>query len=148
MIFENHCCSSQVKRRILLECKLFRFNKSGGDGAHQGHECRSITVGSTEHSTFVLSKLLLRAVSITDVPALEEIRQLLQQVVDGWQKWFHTTGTSTITCWTFDLHTTGTSTTTTRWSEHLVFAVNSLYLGLVEGRFARCDVGCVAVNNM
>jgi len=83
MIFENHCCSSQVKRRILLECKLFRFNKSGGDGANQGHECRSITVGSTEHSTFVLPKLLLRAVSITEVPALEEIRQLLQQVVDG-----------------------------------------------------------------
>lgn len=48
-----------------------------------GHECRSITVGSTEHSTFVLPKLLLRAVSITEVPALEEIRQLLQQVVDG-----------------------------------------------------------------
>lgn len=83
MNFENHCRSSQVKRRILLQCKLFRFNKSAGDGANQGYESRSVTVGSTEHSTFVLPKLLLRAVSITEVPALEEIRQLLQQVVDG-----------------------------------------------------------------
>ena len=43
-----------------------------------GYESRSIHLGLTEHSTLVLPKLLLRAVSITDVRAADEIRQLLQ----------------------------------------------------------------------
>ena len=50
-----------------------------------GKESRNITVGSTEHSTLVLPKLLLRAVSIAEVRATEEIRQLLQQGRDGLQ---------------------------------------------------------------
>ncbi|XP_078362482.1 CST complex subunit CTC1-like isoform X2 [Oculina patagonica] len=83
MILENHCCSSQVKRRVLLECKLFRFNKTTGSGTKQGYESRSITVGSTEHTTLVLPKLLLRAVSITEVRTVDEIRRLLPEVKDG-----------------------------------------------------------------
>lgn len=45
-----------------------------------GYECRSINLGLTEHSTLVLPKLLLRAVSISDVRAVDEIRHLLHAV--------------------------------------------------------------------
>lgn len=80
MTLENHCCSSRLHRLVILHCKLFRFSKNTADRTEQGYETRSINIGSTEHSTLVLPKLLLRAVSITDVRAADEIRQLLQAV--------------------------------------------------------------------
>lgn len=85
LTWEYHCVSSQVSRRIVLQGKLFRFRKDGANNTEQGKESRNITVGSTEHSTLVLPKLLLRAVSIAEVRATEEIRQLLQQGRDGLQ---------------------------------------------------------------
>ena len=42
-----------------------------------GYETRSINIAGTEHSTLVLPKLLLRAESITEVRAVNDIRQLL-----------------------------------------------------------------------
>jgi len=45
MIFENHCCSSEVKRQVLLECKLFRLSKSAGDGANQGKKQACLSQG-------------------------------------------------------------------------------------------------------
>jgi len=79
MTLENHCCSSELQRLVVLHCKLFRFSKSGADRTEQGekgYESRSINLGFTEYSTLVLPKLLLRAVSISDVQAVGEIRHL------------------------------------------------------------------------
>lgn len=36
LIWENHCVSSQVSRRVVLYCKLFRFKKNGANNTEQG----------------------------------------------------------------------------------------------------------------
>lgn len=45
-----------------------------------GYESRAINIAGTEYSTLVLPKLLLRAESITEVRAVNEIRQLLSVI--------------------------------------------------------------------
>ena len=38
MTLENHCCSSELQRLVVLHCKLFRFSKSGADRTEQGEK--------------------------------------------------------------------------------------------------------------
>lgn len=38
LIWENHCVSSQVSRRVVLYCKLFRFKKNGANNTEQGEK--------------------------------------------------------------------------------------------------------------